>query len=200
MTADGPSADLARYPLLDALRTRRSLRFGHGMEMKSGPLAFSSSREPLPLTEEEEALLAFAACGITGRAAADLDYSQGQGGTINDILDQTAQLTSALADRDQVIGEVITNLNTVLDTTVKHQQEFDNTVNNFETLITGLKNRADPLARAQRGRLRLRADPGTGLQHAEHRYRWSRRAGARRCAGIRCADLRGRWLRSASCR
>ena len=37
---------------------------------------------------------------------------QGQGGTINDILDQTGQLTSALADRDQAIGEVIRNLNT----------------------------------------------------------------------------------------
>jgi phospholipid/cholesterol/gamma-HCH transport system substrate-binding protein len=73
---------------------------------------------------------------------------QGQGGSINDILDQTAQLTSALADRDQAIGEVITNLNTVLDTTVKHEKDFDQTVNNFEILITGLKNRADPLAQS----------------------------------------------------
>ena len=64
---------------------------------------------------------------------------QGQGGTINDILDQTASLTSALADRDQAIGEVIRNLNTVLDTTVKHQQQFDETVQDFEALITGLK-------------------------------------------------------------
>jgi phospholipid/cholesterol/gamma-HCH transport system substrate-binding protein len=71
---------------------------------------------------------------------------QGQGGTINDILDQTASLTSALADRDQAIGEVIKNLNTVLDTTVKHQQQFDETVQDFETLITGLKNREDPIA------------------------------------------------------
>ena len=73
---------------------------------------------------------------------------QGQGGTISDILSQTAQLTSTLADRDQAIGEVITNLNTVLGTVVKHQKEFDSTVVNFETLITGLKNRADPLAGA----------------------------------------------------
>jgi phospholipid/cholesterol/gamma-HCH transport system substrate-binding protein len=71
---------------------------------------------------------------------------QGQGGTISDILDQTAQLTSAIADRDQAIGEVVRNLNTVLDTTVKHQQQFDETVKNFETLITGLKNSADPIA------------------------------------------------------
>jgi phospholipid/cholesterol/gamma-HCH transport system substrate-binding protein len=71
---------------------------------------------------------------------------QGQGGTINDILDQTASLTSALADRDQAIGEVIRNLNTVLDTTVRHQQQFDETLQNFEVLITGLKNREDPIA------------------------------------------------------
>jgi phospholipid/cholesterol/gamma-HCH transport system substrate-binding protein len=71
---------------------------------------------------------------------------QGQGGTINDILDQTAQFTSTLAHRDQTIGEVINNLNTVLDTTVKHQKQFDETVNKFEELITGLKDRADPLA------------------------------------------------------
>ncbi|KUI18902.1 mammalian cell entry protein [Mycobacterium lehmannii] len=71
---------------------------------------------------------------------------QGQGGTINDILDQTASLTAALADRDQAIGEVIRNLNTVLDTTVRHQTQFDQTVQDFEKLITGLKNRSDPIA------------------------------------------------------
>ncbi len=71
---------------------------------------------------------------------------QGQGGTINDILRQTTQLTNTLADRDKAIGEVITNLNTVLATVNKHQQAFDETVDNFEVLITGLKNRADPLA------------------------------------------------------
>ena len=31
---------------------------------------------------------------------------------------------------------------------MKHQKEFDQTVNNFEILVTGLKNRADPLADA----------------------------------------------------
>lgn len=73
---------------------------------------------------------------------------QGQGATINDILDQTAALTAALADRDNAIGEVINNLNTVLATTVKHEKEFDRTVDKLELLITGLKDRADPLAAA----------------------------------------------------
>jgi phospholipid/cholesterol/gamma-HCH transport system substrate-binding protein len=79
-------------------------------------------------------------------AAAIVTVFQGQGGTINDILDQTAQLTAHIAERDQVIGEVVKNLNIVLDTTVKHRKEFDQIVDNFERLITGLANHADPLA------------------------------------------------------
>lgn len=79
-------------------------------------------------------------------ASAIITVFQGQGGTINDILDQTAQLTAHVADRDQAIGEVVKNLNTVLDTTVRHRKEFDQTVDNFERLITGLQKHADPLA------------------------------------------------------
>ena len=71
---------------------------------------------------------------------------QGQGGTISSVLAQTSSLTSTLAGRDELIGEVIKNLNTVLDTTVKHQQQFDETVQNFQTLITGLNDRRDPIA------------------------------------------------------
>ncbi|OBK96422.1 virulence factor Mce family protein [Mycobacterium sp. 1165178.9] len=79
-------------------------------------------------------------------ASALVTVFQGQGGTINDILDQTAQLTNQLGERDQAIGEVIRNLNTVLDTTVRHRQQFDQTINNLEVLITGLKDHGDQLA------------------------------------------------------
>ncbi len=79
-------------------------------------------------------------------ASAIVTVFQGQGGTINDILDQTAQVTAHIAERDQAIGEVVKNLNVVLDTTVRHRKEFDQTIDNFERLITGLKNQADPLA------------------------------------------------------
>jgi phospholipid/cholesterol/gamma-HCH transport system substrate-binding protein len=46
---------------------------------------------------------------------------------------------------------VIRNLNTVLDTTVKHQQQFDQTLVDFEKLITGLKDRKDPIASSVAG-------------------------------------------------
>jgi phospholipid/cholesterol/gamma-HCH transport system substrate-binding protein len=83
---------------------------------------------------------------INTLATSIITVFQGQGGTINDILDHTAQLTSTIGERDQAIGEVIKNLNIVLDTTVRHRQQFDQTVNNLEVLITGLKDHADPLA------------------------------------------------------
>src|SRR6516225_7757815 len=70
-------------------------------------------------------------------ASSIITVFQGQGGTINDILDQTAQVTAHIAERDQAIGEVVKNLNIVLDTTVRHRKEFDQTVDNFERLITG---------------------------------------------------------------
>lgn len=98
--------ELAKYPLLDALRGRRSRRFGLGMKMESGPLAYQSRHAPLCLTEEEEALLAFAACGVTGYALADLCYAQGQGGTIlAGLLGRTIPSGDAL----QTVSLIITN-------------------------------------------------------------------------------------------
>ena len=76
----GVDEALDRYPLLDALRSRRSRRFGMGMKIESGPFAYEGQHEPLPLTETEEAALAFAACGVTGYALAALSYGRGQGG------------------------------------------------------------------------------------------------------------------------
>ena len=54
-------SDVAAYPLLDALRQRRSRRFGRGMAVPSGPFTYRSQAAPQPLSENEEALLAFAA-------------------------------------------------------------------------------------------------------------------------------------------
>lgn len=73
-----PQERLARYPLLEALIERRSRRFGGGMSLNGGPLAYRSRRAPQPLSLEEEAALAFAGCGITGFALAELPYEGGE--------------------------------------------------------------------------------------------------------------------------
>ena len=78
------------YPLFEALLHRRSRRFGLGMKMDAGAMRYSSAREPVPLSEEEEALLAFAACGVTGPALGDLVYTpEGGGGIMAGILGRT---------------------------------------------------------------------------------------------------------------
>ncbi len=72
-----PEKQLAHYSLLDALLARRSRRFGKGMRLNGGPLAYESAHEPEPLSLVEEATLAFAACGITGYTMAELPYATG---------------------------------------------------------------------------------------------------------------------------
>lgn len=61
-----PLDDLFEYPLLRAIFGRRSRRFGLGMEIPSGPLAFESDAEPLPLSELERSVLVAAGTGVTG--------------------------------------------------------------------------------------------------------------------------------------
>lgn len=54
------------YPLFEALYGRRSRRFGVGFEIAEGPFQYKSQRDPLPLSDFEEALLVAAGVGITG--------------------------------------------------------------------------------------------------------------------------------------
>ncbi len=72
-----PEKPLTHSSLLDALLARRSRRFGKGMRLNGGPLAYESAHEPAPLSLVEEAVLAFAACGITGYTMAEMPYDTG---------------------------------------------------------------------------------------------------------------------------
>ena len=66
---------------------------------------------------------------------------QGQGATIGSFLSQTAALTSTLADRDQLIGQVIVNLNTVLGSLGDQSTQFDEAVDSLSQLMNGLAAR-----------------------------------------------------------
>lgn len=50
---------------------------------------------------------------------------QGEGGTVQELLANTASLTNTLADRDQLIGEVINNLTELMTTVDDHHQELN---------------------------------------------------------------------------
>jgi len=67
------------------------------MRIEHGPLAYQSQKPPDALTEFEEAALAFAACGITGYALADLSYGEGQGGSmLGGLVGRTVSSADAL--------------------------------------------------------------------------------------------------------
>ncbi|WP_375489052.1 virulence factor Mce family protein [uncultured Mycobacterium sp.] len=66
---------------------------------------------------------------------------QGQGGTIGSFLDQAAALTNTLADRDQLIGQVITNLNSVLGSLSGQSGQFAKAIDSLSELVAGLRAR-----------------------------------------------------------
>jgi phospholipid/cholesterol/gamma-HCH transport system substrate-binding protein len=66
---------------------------------------------------------------------------QGEGATINSVLAQTATLTHTLADRDELIGQVIRNLNTVLDSFGSQREQFGKAVGSLSELVGGLAER-----------------------------------------------------------
>jgi phospholipid/cholesterol/gamma-HCH transport system substrate-binding protein len=63
---------------------------------------------------------------------------QGEGGTLNELLIRTASLTNTIADRDRVIGDVITNLNTVLGTVDARDNQLDQLIVQLQRLFGGL--------------------------------------------------------------
>lgn len=63
---------------------------------------------------------------------------QGEGGTLSDLLRRTASLTNTLADRDAVIGRVITNLNAVLGTLDQRDAKLSETIRQMQLLVSGL--------------------------------------------------------------
>jgi phospholipid/cholesterol/gamma-HCH transport system substrate-binding protein len=71
---------------------------------------------------------------------------QGQGATIGSFLSQTAALTTTLADRDQLIGQVIVNLNTVLGSLGDQSKQFDKAVTSLSELVQGLADRKQDIS------------------------------------------------------
>jgi hypothetical protein len=101
-TAVGGYERLRSYPLLNALTSRRSRRFAAGMKLNGGPLTYESKKTAQSLSEEEDAALSFAACGVTGYVLAELPYETGNlpdaggGNIMKQFVGRTAPSADAL--------------------------------------------------------------------------------------------------------
>lgn len=63
---------------------------------------------------------------------------QGEGGTVEGLLSTVGSLTSGIADKDRVIGQVVDNLNAVLDTINGRGDNFGNLLATLRRLVSGL--------------------------------------------------------------
>lgn len=91
--------------------------------------------------------------GLNARQVNDLSSSllqimQGQEGTLNSLLSKTSSFTSALADNNQVVEQLIDNLKVVLATLSKDGDKFSATVDRVERLITELNQQRNTIGTA----------------------------------------------------
>jgi phospholipid/cholesterol/gamma-HCH transport system substrate-binding protein len=77
-----------------------------------------------------------------------IEVFQGQGGTIGSFLDQAATVTNTLADRDQLIGQVIDNLNVLLGSLGGQSDRLDKAVTSLSELVRGLAARKTDITNA----------------------------------------------------
>lgn len=73
---------------------------------------------------------------------------QGEGDTVNSLLAHTASLTSTIANKDRVIGQVIDNLNSVLDTVNARSGKLSDLVVTVQQLVSGLAADRKPIGEA----------------------------------------------------
>jgi phospholipid/cholesterol/gamma-HCH transport system substrate-binding protein len=63
---------------------------------------------------------------------------QGEAGNVNSLLSHTASLTTTLADRDEVIGRTVDNLNAVLETVDDRDRQLSSLLLELQRFVSGL--------------------------------------------------------------
>jgi len=148
--------------------TRAAVRYddligGRFLALEEGPGGVKRLRpgDTIPLSQTEPALDLDALIGgfrplfraldpdqVNALSGQLIAAFQGQGPTIGSFLDQAAALTNTLADRDQLIGQTIINLNTVLGSLGGQSKQFGKAVDSLSELVAGLQARKRDISNA----------------------------------------------------
>lgn len=73
---------------------------------------------------------------------------QGEGATVDSLIRHIGSLSTTVAAKDEVIGQVVGNLTTVLDTLNDREAGFDDLVVTLQELVTGFDEDREPLGKA----------------------------------------------------
>lgn len=90
--------------------------------------------------------------------ASIIQIFQGESGNVSNLVTQTASITENLAQRQQIIGEVIDNLSAVAGTLDAHDQRLGSMIDQFDGLVSGLAG--------ERGQIGTTVDSLSGLTQA----------------------------------
>ncbi|MEU6486890.1 MCE family protein [Streptomyces sp. NPDC046887] len=82
---------------------------------------------------------------VNSLAGSIVQVLQGEGGTVDALLEHVGSLTTTVAAKDRVIGEVIGNLTTVLKTVNDREEGFDQLVTTLQQLVSGFAEDRKPL-------------------------------------------------------
>ncbi|KUI42595.1 mammalian cell entry protein [Mycobacterium sp. IS-1590] len=85
---------------------------------------------------------------VNALSASLIQIFQGQGGTLQSLLNNTSGFTTALAEHNQMIQALIENLRTLLATLNREGDKFSGTVDRLEKLVTELAAERDPIGTA----------------------------------------------------
>jgi len=95
---------------------------------------------------------------------------QGEGGALENLLGTVADLTNSIADKDQVIGEVINNLTSVLTAVGERDAELNDLVIQLKDFFSGLAGDRDTIGNAIVGINRLAESTAGLLQHVRRPF------------------------------
>jgi phospholipid/cholesterol/gamma-HCH transport system substrate-binding protein len=114
-----------------------------------GTIALDHTRPALNLTDLfngfQPLFRALSPADVNQLSAQIIQVFQGEGPSVEQLLASTASLSNTLADRDKVIGQVITNLNTVLGTVSNRSPELNQLLETLQRLVTGLAGDREPI-------------------------------------------------------
>ncbi|MEV6783979.1 MCE family protein [Streptomyces sp. NPDC051098] len=85
---------------------------------------------------------------INALASSIVTVLQGDGGTVDSLVKHVGSLTTTVAGKDQVIGQVIKNLTIVLKTVNDRETGFDQLVDTLQRLVSGFSGDRKPLGEA----------------------------------------------------
>jgi phospholipid/cholesterol/gamma-HCH transport system substrate-binding protein len=117
-----------------------------------GTIPLSQTTPALSLTELfngfQPLLAALSPNDVNSLASELIEVLQGEGGTMVTLLSSVGKLTTALAAKDKLIGQVIDNLNAVLTTVSSRGNELGDMVTTLQELVSGLSADRKPIGAA----------------------------------------------------